>query len=107
MVMVDWVSELYATGALMDAADPKHGGQYVEAEMERVLKLGLLCANPQPEGRVGMGQALQVLEEAAPIPSFDSSFYLDISAPNTTLKSPPPYYSGSTAAFTSNSPHGR
>ncbi|XP_057839589.2 L-type lectin-domain containing receptor kinase SIT2-like [Cryptomeria japonica] len=89
MIMVDWVRELYAAGTLMDAADPNLGGQYVESEMERVLKLGLLCSNPQPEGRISMRQALQILEEEAPIPGFDATFHLEINEPTSTLKSPP------------------
>ncbi|XP_057839560.1 L-type lectin-domain containing receptor kinase S.4-like [Cryptomeria japonica] len=89
IVMVDWVRQLYATGTLMDAADPNLGGQYVKVEMERVLKLGLLCSNPQPEGRIGMRQALQILEEEAPMPSFDAQFNLDMNAPNSILKSSP------------------
>ncbi|XP_057836128.1 L-type lectin-domain containing receptor kinase IV.1-like [Cryptomeria japonica] len=74
-VMVDWVRQLHATGSLMDAADPNLGGIYVEVEMERVLKLGLLCSNPEPEGRPGTTQVLQTLEEEAPlIPDFDAPF---------------------------------
>ncbi|XP_057839591.2 L-type lectin-domain containing receptor kinase SIT2 [Cryptomeria japonica] len=89
VVMVDWVRELYAAGTLMDAADTNLGGQYDEVEMERVLKLGLLCSNPQPEGRIGMRQALQILEEEAPIPGFDAQSNLEMNAPNSTLKSRP------------------
>ncbi|XP_057836126.1 L-type lectin-domain containing receptor kinase SIT2-like [Cryptomeria japonica] len=74
IVMVDWLRELHATGTLMDAADPKLGGQYVEAEMERVLKLGLLCSYPQPERRLGMRHVLQILEEESSIPNFDDLF---------------------------------
>ncbi|XP_057819616.1 L-type lectin-domain containing receptor kinase SIT2-like [Cryptomeria japonica] len=54
---------LHATGSLMDTADPNLGGQYVESEMERVLKLGLICSNPHPERRLGIRQVLQILEE--------------------------------------------
>ncbi|XP_057839506.2 L-type lectin-domain containing receptor kinase SIT2-like [Cryptomeria japonica] len=88
VVMVDWVRELYSAGNLMDAADPNLGGQYDEVEMERVLKLGLLCSNPQPEGRIGMRQALQILEEEAPIPGFSDEFNLEMNAPKSSLNSP-------------------
>ena len=50
----DWVRELHGTGSLMDTADPNLGVEYVGSEMERVLKLGLICSNPQPEGRLGI-----------------------------------------------------
>ncbi|XP_059064417.1 L-type lectin-domain containing receptor kinase SIT2-like [Cryptomeria japonica] len=51
MVMLDWVRDLHAEGRLMDAADPSLAGGYVEDEMKKVLKLGLLCCNSQPEDR--------------------------------------------------------
>ncbi|XP_057839587.2 L-type lectin-domain containing receptor kinase SIT2-like [Cryptomeria japonica] len=89
IVMVDWVRELDASGTLMDAADPNLGGQYVDAEMERVLKLGLLCSNPHPEGRISMRLALQILEEEAPIPGFNAASHLEMNVPTSTLKSPP------------------
>lgn len=74
--MVDWLRELHATGALMDATDPKFGGQYVEAEMERVPKIGLLSRDRQPKCRFGLRQVLEILEEEFPILEFDYLFYL-------------------------------
>ncbi|XP_059064813.1 L-type lectin-domain containing receptor kinase IV.4-like [Cryptomeria japonica] len=102
-VLVDWVRELDDNGSLMDAADPNLGGQYVEAEMERVLKLGLLCSNPQPDGRPGTRQVLQRLEQEAPIANFDASFHLEMS---NTWRSPK-CYSHSADASISISVEGR
>ncbi|XP_057821367.2 L-type lectin-domain containing receptor kinase VII.1-like [Cryptomeria japonica] len=62
VVLLDWVRKLYANRKLMDAADPKLGGYFVEDEMEIVLKLGLFCSNPEAEGRPGMRQVVQILE---------------------------------------------
>ncbi|XP_057829118.2 L-type lectin-domain containing receptor kinase SIT2-like [Cryptomeria japonica] len=67
MVMLDWVRELHAKGRLRDAADPNLGGEYVEDEMEKVLKLGLLCCNFQPELRPTMRQVSQEIEGEAPL----------------------------------------
>ncbi|XP_057819626.2 L-type lectin-domain containing receptor kinase SIT2-like [Cryptomeria japonica] len=103
VVLVDWVRELDDNGSLMDAADLNLGGQYVEAEMERVLKLGLLCSNPQLDGRPGMRQVLQTLEEEAPITNFDASFHLQMS---NTWRSPK-CYSHSADASISISVEGR
>ncbi|XP_057836125.1 L-type lectin-domain containing receptor kinase S.4-like [Cryptomeria japonica] len=94
IVLVDWVRERHASGSLMDAADPNLVGQYVEAEMERVLKLGLLSSNPQSEGRLGMRQVLQILEEKSPIPGSVNLFDLELSGPSSTWQSPP-YFSHS------------
>ncbi|XP_057829130.2 L-type lectin-domain containing receptor kinase SIT2 [Cryptomeria japonica] len=68
MVMVDWVRELYVKGRLTDAADANLGCEYVEDEMEKVLKLGLLCCNPQPEARPTMRQVLQIIEGEVSLP---------------------------------------
>eukprot|EP01018_Ginkgo_biloba_P000257 Gb_41162 [translate_table: standard] len=68
VVLVYWVRELYAKDKLMDAVDPKLGGDYNVEEMERVLKLGLMCSYPEPEGRLSIRQVLQILEVEAPLP---------------------------------------
>uniref|UniRef100_A0A0C9S6L6 non-specific serine/threonine protein kinase n=1 Tax=Wollemia nobilis TaxID=56998 RepID=A0A0C9S6L6_9CONI len=70
IVLVDWLRELRANGDLIAAADPNLGGGYVEDEMERVLKLGLLCCSPQPEGRPSTRQVLQILEGEVSVPEF-------------------------------------
>ncbi|KAH9322679.1 hypothetical protein KI387_017318, partial [Taxus chinensis] len=63
IIMVDQVRELRAKGMLMDACDLNLCDEFpVEDEMERVLKLRLLCSNPNAEGRLGMRQVLLILE---------------------------------------------
>ncbi|XP_057819620.2 L-type lectin-domain containing receptor kinase SIT2-like [Cryptomeria japonica] len=97
IVLVDWARELHCTGSLMDAADPNLGGQYIEAEMERVLKLGLICSNPRPESRLGIRQVFHILNEATPILGFDSPSYFETTPPDSTWNSFQ-YYSSSTDA---------
>ncbi|XP_057836124.2 L-type lectin-domain containing receptor kinase SIT2-like [Cryptomeria japonica] len=87
-VMVDWLRELHANGRLMDGADPNLCGQYVEAEMEKVLTLGLQCCSPQPESRPGTRQVLQKLEEEAPIPDLYAPFQLEMSLASNSWRSP-------------------
>ncbi|ERN13794.1 L-type lectin-domain containing receptor kinase S.1 [Amborella trichopoda] len=60
-VLVDWVRELYYEGRLLDAADSRIAGEYREAEMEVVLKVGLACSHPNPKRRPSIRQALRVL----------------------------------------------
>uniref|UniRef100_A0A0D6QSP2 non-specific serine/threonine protein kinase n=1 Tax=Araucaria cunninghamii TaxID=56994 RepID=A0A0D6QSP2_ARACU len=72
IVLVDWVRELHAEGKLMDAADPKLGCEFVEDEMERVLKLGMVCCNEEAEERLGIRHVVQILDDKAPLP--DTSF---------------------------------
>ncbi|URE25102.1 receptor kinase [Musa troglodytarum] len=44
------------------------GEEYVVEEMELVLKLGLLCSQPLPEGRPSMRQVVEYLEGEAALP---------------------------------------
>ncbi|XP_059071877.1 L-type lectin-domain containing receptor kinase SIT2 [Cryptomeria japonica] len=66
-ILLDWVRELYANRRLMDAADPKLGGYFDEDEMETVLKLGILCCNPEAEGRPDMRKVVHILEGEVPL----------------------------------------
>lgn len=68
IILVDWVWELYATERVLDAADPKLGKEYDVGEMEKVLKLGVLCSHPKPERRLSMRHVCQILEDEAPLP---------------------------------------
>eukprot|EP01018_Ginkgo_biloba_P000215 Gb_04649 [translate_table: standard] len=68
VVLVECVRELFAKDKLMDAADPKLDGEYDAEEMERVLKLGLICSHPHPEGRLSIRHVLQILEGEVPLP---------------------------------------
>ncbi|XP_059064915.1 L-type lectin-domain containing receptor kinase SIT2-like [Cryptomeria japonica] len=45
IVMMEWVRKLHAKGRLKNAADLNHGGEYIEDEMENMLKLGLMQFN--------------------------------------------------------------
>lgn len=88
--MVDWVKELRAKGMLMDAVDPNLCDEFlVEDEMERVLKLGLLCCNPNAERRLGMRQVLLILEGEASLPAFDAASYWHTSPSSHIFKSTP------------------
>ncbi|XP_057819628.2 L-type lectin-domain containing receptor kinase SIT2 [Cryptomeria japonica] len=70
IVLVDWVRLLYGNDRLLDAADPMLGGDYVEDEMERLLKLAILCCDPRPQARPGMRQLVEILEDQDSLPPF-------------------------------------
>ncbi|XP_066385732.1 L-type lectin-domain containing receptor kinase SIT2-like [Miscanthus floridulus] len=65
--LVDLVLECWKAGRIVEARDPKIG-TCDEADVELVLKLGLLCSHPDPRCRPSMRQAVQILEGAAPVP---------------------------------------
>ncbi|XP_057827086.2 L-type lectin-domain containing receptor kinase SIT2-like [Cryptomeria japonica] len=71
VVLVEWVSELYANERLLDAADPKLQGNYDVEEMERVLKLGLFCSHPEDVSRPSIRYVCQILVGETSFPDVD------------------------------------
>ncbi|XP_068644836.1 L-type lectin-domain containing receptor kinase SIT2-like [Aristolochia californica] len=67
LVLRDWVFNCWTRGAILEASDPKLGGEYVMNEMELVLKLGLVCSYAVAGYRPRMRQIVQILEGRAPI----------------------------------------
>ncbi|KAG2678782.1 hypothetical protein I3760_11G020000 [Carya illinoinensis] len=69
-VLIDWVRDLYVSGKVGEAADPRMRGEYEAEEMDMVLKLGLACCHPDPQRRPTMKDVVAVLvgeqEAAAP-----------------------------------------
>ncbi|CAL4945178.1 unnamed protein product [Urochloa decumbens] len=65
--LVDLVLDRWKAGRIMDAKDPRIG-KCDEADVELVLKLGLLCSHPDPRSRPSMRQVVQILEGATPVP---------------------------------------
>ncbi|GMI81761.1 P2-type purinergic receptor 2, L-type lectin receptor kinase I.5 [Hibiscus trionum] len=66
--LVDVVKSCFKRDAIVDASDPRLQGNYVVEEMEKVLKLGLLCSNPRPDFRPTIKQVVQYLEGNGSLP---------------------------------------
>ncbi|KAH8486870.1 hypothetical protein H0E87_025756 [Populus deltoides] len=60
-VLIDLVRDLHAKGKAVEAADERMKGEFVVEEMEMVLKLGLVCCNPDPQRRPSMREVVAVL----------------------------------------------
>ncbi|CAL4936795.1 unnamed protein product [Urochloa decumbens] len=65
--LVDLVLDRWKAGRIMDAKDTRIG-KCDEADVELVLKLGLLCSHPDPRSRPSMRQVVQILEGAMAVP---------------------------------------
>ena len=84
-VLMDWVFECNQAGRILDTADPRMNGVYDGEEVERVLRLGLVCSHQRPESRPTMRQVIRYLSGDDPIPVVndwaapDSSRFSDIS----------------------------
>ncbi|KAK4255797.1 hypothetical protein QN277_008748 [Acacia crassicarpa] len=71
MVLVDWVYGLWKKGEIIEAKDQNLGTEY-KAELELVLKLGLLCSNSKAGDRPSMRQVVQYLNMEVPLPDFST-----------------------------------
>ncbi|XP_050139704.1 L-type lectin-domain containing receptor kinase IX.1-like [Malus sylvestris] len=70
--MVEWVWELYGEEKVIEAADPKLCGDFVEKQMECLMIVGLWCAHPDNNMRPSIQQAIQVLNFEVPLPNLPS-----------------------------------
>uniref|UniRef100_A0A7N0R9D6 non-specific serine/threonine protein kinase n=1 Tax=Kalanchoe fedtschenkoi TaxID=63787 RepID=A0A7N0R9D6_KALFE len=66
--LVEWVWSLHRDNKLLTAADPKLGGEFDEAEMTKVLLVGLSCSHPDPSARPTMRAVVQMLAGEAEVP---------------------------------------
>jgi len=69
VALADWVLAAWRRGSITDAIDPRLGDDYVEEEIELVLKLGLLCCHPSPNARPRMRLVMQYLQRDAALPT--------------------------------------
>ncbi|CAA7025039.1 unnamed protein product [Microthlaspi erraticum] len=67
--LIKWVSECWRRTSLVDARDPRLI-EFSSQEVEKVLKLGLLCANLAPDARPSMEQVVQYLNGSVDLPVF-------------------------------------
>ncbi|KAL8140652.1 hypothetical protein V2J09_006673 [Rumex salicifolius] len=68
MVLVDMVFASWKRGEILRMVDRRLGGEYVEEEVDLVLKLGLMCSNVEAEDRPTMREAVAYLDGVAAMP---------------------------------------
>ncbi|XP_024985126.1 L-type lectin-domain containing receptor kinase VIII.1 isoform X2 [Cynara cardunculus var. scolymus] len=66
--LVDWAWGLHREGRLLDVADPRLCGEFEDAEMRKVLLVGLVCSHPDPAVRPTMRNVVQMLVGEAVVP---------------------------------------
>jgi serine/threonine protein kinase len=67
VILLDWVWAAHESDDLLRVVDPCLGFEYDESEMKRLLQVGLLCCIVDPEGRVSMMAARNMLVGTKPI----------------------------------------
>ncbi|PQQ08532.1 L-type lectin-domain containing receptor kinase IV.1-like [Prunus yedoensis var. nudiflora] len=65
-ILVDWVFSCWNRGNILEATDRKLGTEFIDQEVELVLKLGLWCSHKEPTARPRMRQVVQYLVEGDP-----------------------------------------
>ncbi|PIA56975.1 hypothetical protein AQUCO_00700974v1 [Aquilegia coerulea] len=68
MVLVDWVWKLYREGRILEAVDENLGTDYVDAEAEKLLLLGLACSHPIASERPKAKNIVQMISGSVPVP---------------------------------------
>ncbi|KAG6652753.1 hypothetical protein CIPAW_05G028100, partial [Carya illinoinensis] len=68
VIMLEWVWGLYGRGEVVEAADPRLLGDFNEKQMERLMIVGLWCANPDHNFRPSIREIIHVLNFEAPLP---------------------------------------
>ncbi|KAK7363048.1 hypothetical protein VNO77_05177 [Canavalia gladiata] len=71
--IVNWVWGFYGRGRIVEAADPRLGGNFEEHQIKCLMIVGLWCAHPDHNNRPSISQAIQVLNLEAPLPNLPSS----------------------------------
>jgi serine/threonine protein kinase len=101
VVMVEWVWQLYGIGKILEAADPKLGGDFDEQQMERLMIVGLWCAHPDRSLRPSIRQTIHVLNFEAPLPVLPSN--MPGPPPHISMPNVAPDYEGGESQYSSNS----
>ncbi|CAH8299405.1 unnamed protein product [Eruca vesicaria subsp. sativa] len=60
--LINWALTLQQTGDIMEIVDPKLEGDFNMKEVERMIKVALVCTNSSPSLRPTMSEAVQMLE---------------------------------------------
>ncbi|XP_028801446.1 L-type lectin-domain containing receptor kinase IX.1-like [Neltuma alba] len=72
--IVQSVWDLYGSGRILEAVDPRLQGDFNHDQVECLMLVGLWCAHPDQNRRPSIRQAIHVLNFEATIPSLPSSY---------------------------------
>ncbi|XP_028801449.1 L-type lectin-domain containing receptor kinase IX.1-like [Neltuma alba] len=72
--IVQSVWDLYGSGRILEAIDPRLQGDFDHDQVECLMIVGLWCAHPDQNRRPSIRQAIHVLNFEATIPSLPSSY---------------------------------
>ncbi|CAM0145356.1 unnamed protein product [Urochloa decumbens] len=74
-VLVDWITDRWHRGLIIDAADTMIPDGFSPDEVSLVLKLGLLCSHPLSNARPTMRQVMQYLDGDMVLPDLSPEYF--------------------------------
>ncbi|KAF3502254.1 hypothetical protein F2Q69_00044273 [Brassica cretica] len=83
-LLIKWVCECWKRDALLEAVDPRLGDEFLQEEVEMVMKLGLLSSSTVPESRPTMEQVVLYLNNSLPLPDV-SPYTVGVSSHSSVL----------------------
>ncbi|XP_057843250.2 L-type lectin-domain containing receptor kinase IX.1-like [Cryptomeria japonica] len=89
--VVEWVWHLHGENRILDAADEKLGRNFNAQEMERIMKVGLLCSHPDPNARPSMEKVVGILKRGAELPHVPLKFPVAVYGDHVSPYSPSPF----------------
>ncbi|XP_057843259.2 L-type lectin-domain containing receptor kinase IX.1-like [Cryptomeria japonica] len=95
--VVEWVWHLHGQHRILDAADEKLDGNFIPQELERLLKVGLLCSHPDPNARPSMEKVVGILKRGAELPHVPLKFPVAVYSDRISLDALPSSSSSSTS----------
>jgi serine/threonine protein kinase len=66
--LVDWVWFLHREGRILEAVDKSVANEYDVEEVDRILKLGLICSHPVASERPNLQTIVQILSGSVNVP---------------------------------------
>ncbi|XP_057843255.1 L-type lectin-domain containing receptor kinase IX.1-like [Cryptomeria japonica] len=95
--VVECVWHLHEQHRILDAADEKLDRNFNVAEMERLLKVRLLCSHPDPNARPSMQKVVGILKRGAELPHVPLKFPVAVYSDRISLNALPSSSSSSTS----------
>nr|CAD1829514.1 unnamed protein product [Ananas comosus var. bracteatus] len=83
--LVEWVWDLYGRKSVLEAADERLNGDFIEPEMESLMVVGLWCAHPDYNQRPLIQEAIGVLRFEIPLPALSAKMPELVFAPPIDL----------------------
>ncbi|XP_057771317.1 BRASSINOSTEROID INSENSITIVE 1-associated receptor kinase 1-like [Salvia miltiorrhiza] len=77
MMFLDWVNEIYKEKEWKVIVDAELQGNFIDEEVEQLLRIALLCTRTDPKHRPTMLQIVSVLKSACRLAEMEAEWFMD------------------------------